>query len=76
MTNEMIQQHVINRMMGGGIAPGSFIRNLIEAIAVADSTNLAKLHLGFPEYVDAVRAYQTGEGIDKFPIIRKAIEES
>ena len=39
---------------------GSFITTLSDAIMRADTTNSHKLYLGFPEYVDAVKAYQTG----------------
>lgn len=47
----------------GTYPAGSFIRSLIAAIMRADTPNSHKLHLGFPEYVDAVKAYQTGKNM-------------
>lgn len=38
-------------------APG-FVTSLFNTIMLADSTNLAKLELGFPEEVAAVRRYR------------------
>lgn len=73
---DMVQRHVLAAFGRGGIQPGSFTASLIKTIAIADSDNLARLRLGFPEYVDAVRAYQTGKDIDRYPIIRQAIESS
>lgn len=32
---------------------GDFFRNLFQAIQIADSTNIEKLRMGFPEEVDA-----------------------
>ena len=37
-----------------------FIAKLIRLIAGADNDNRAKLHLGFPEVVEAVNSYQHG----------------
>lgn len=71
---DMVQRHVLSCFtIDGGTHPGRFIERLIYAIANADSDNLARLRLGFPEYVDAVRAYQTGKDIDRYPIIRQAV---
>lgn len=47
----------------GTYPAGSFIRSLIDAIMRADTPNSQKLFLGFPEYVDAVKAYQTGKNM-------------
>ena len=41
---------------------GSFFRALFDAALKADSFNLAKLALGFPEEADAVKRYQQEEG--------------
>jgi len=73
---DTIQRHVLWAFTMDGVCPGRFIERLIYAIANADSDNLARLRLGFPEYVDAVRAYQTGADIERYPIIRQAIESS
>lgn len=71
--SDMAQQHILAAFGRGGIQPGSFTASLIKTIAIADSDNLARLRLGFPEYVDAVRAYQTGVDIDRYPIIRRVV---
>lgn len=41
-----------------GVEPGGFVATLIKAITRADSENLEKLRLGFPDYVAAVVAIQ------------------
>ena len=57
-----VETHVLHffGFTEGTYRAGSFIRSLIDAIMRADTPNTVKLYLGFPEYVDAVRAYQTG----------------
>ena len=51
----------------GGYPGGSFIRGLIQLITLADSPNSRKLHSIFPEYVDAVKGYQTGHTLGGQP---------
>jgi hypothetical protein len=58
---EKARSQVCYMMTGSGAPAGLFVARLINAIFVADSDNLDKLYLGFPQYVDAVRLYQTGE---------------
>ncbi len=41
---------------------GSFFDNLFHAIFKADMTNVAKLALGFPEEVKAVKRFQNEDG--------------
>lgn len=38
----------------GGHPAGDFTTRLLKAIAIADSNNLGRLALGFPEYIAAV----------------------
>lgn len=45
-----------------GYRPGSFMENLIRAIASADPQNRARLALGFPEYVEAMNVAQNMPG--------------
>jgi len=52
----------------GTYPAGSFFRSLIDAIKRADTPNSQKLYLGFPEYVDAVKAYQTGKNMSGDPV--------
>ena len=57
-----------------GVYPaGSFTSALIEAIMLADSSNRANLHEGFPELVDAVVAYQTSNLVERY---NQYLEES
>ena len=60
-----VETHVLNffGFTEGTYPAGSFIRSLIDAIMRADTPNTAKLYLGFPEYVDSVKAYQTGSNM-------------
>ncbi len=60
-----VEIHVLNFFgyTEGTYPAGSFIRSLIDAIMRADTLNMQKLYLGFPEYVDAVKAYQSGSNM-------------
>ena len=64
MSKLTIQEtHVLAYFEGtaaGYISAGSFTRTLIKAISLSDKENRAKLHQGFPEYVEAVTSYQQG----------------
>jgi len=68
---EMILTHEENQVAHvfkrGGYPAGNFIRALIEAIIYADTPNSIKLHNEFPEYVDAVKGYQTGHTMNGEP---------
>jgi hypothetical protein len=62
------QHQVKGFLQGNGVSstvfkgrPGSFMSALIDTIFKADCNNLDKLYTVYPEYVDAVRLYQTGE---------------
>jgi hypothetical protein len=58
------EKSVIAHMEGAGSgAPlsGDFVNTLIDAIARADTNNLARLRMGFPELVTAVLEYKYGE---------------
>jgi hypothetical protein len=68
------QAHVngfLNNLSGYGEIPGSFKMALIDAIFKADCNNLDKLYQVYPEYVDAVRLYQTGE-LHKVVMVQRA----
>jgi len=41
--------------------PGNFTQKLFEAIYAADSSNMRKLALGFPDEVDAVQHWTHGD---------------
>ena len=60
MTKEVSQVLFFFGRTEGTLPAGSFVNSLIDAIMRADTQNMQKLHLGFPEYVDAVKAYQSG----------------
>ena len=52
---------------------GDFEQKLWEAITQADSTNLGKLELGFPEHVEAYRRYSYERGY--WDVLRARIEQ-
>lgn len=59
-----VASHVLHHYGEGGYEAGSFTRQLIATVAAADPINMARLGLGFPEYVAAVRlANNFTEGI-------------
>jgi hypothetical protein len=63
--------HVLYVMIGRGYRPGSFTVYLINAVAVADMQNKAKLKVVFPEVVEAVDAYQNGDLYDRYMAMLK-----
>lgn len=50
--------HVLNMFGYGGYPPGRFVQQLLELIASADITNIARLAQGFPVEVQAVQLAQ------------------
>lgn len=49
-----VAAHVLYPYAGIGYRAGSFTSALIEALALADPENMARLRLSFPEYAEAV----------------------
>jgi len=73
---ELLQRQVMYFVgMQGGIKGGSFNEALIIAIFLADRGNRIKLQMGFPELVGIICAYQTGRGVEKYPLIQEAVRE-
>lgn len=67
MTLSHEENQVAHEFKRGGYPGGNFIRALIQAIIYADTPNSRKLHKEWPEYVDAVKGYQTGKKLDGQP---------
>ena len=57
----------------GFYKPGDFLCFLFQACLRADTNNKIRLSEGFPVVVRVVIAYQTGKGIEDFPIMKKKI---
>ena len=53
-----------------GFPPGSFHEKLIEAAIQADGNNLLKIGSGFPQIVDALNTYRTGQHDSRFPMMK------
>lgn len=66
---EITPQHaneVLHHFGHGGWTPGSFAAALIDAMAKADASNLARLRIVYPGYAAAVDLVQhTPDGVDK-----------
>ena len=66
-----VARHVLHHFgdEGLGIQPGSFITLLMRAASHADRSNRARLLLGFPEYVAALRLVSdTEEGLQQLRV--------
>lgn len=62
MIEPMVAAHVLYAYGEGGIQAGSFTQALIVAAQLADPENVARLAMGFPGYISAVRLAQNDFG--------------
>lgn len=71
-----VAQHVLSHFgdEGLGVQPGSFITLLMRAAQHADRSNRARLLLGFPEYVAALRL--VSDTVEGLQTLREFVQEA